>query len=303
LTDWHIDTDMGVDDALALAVSHTLPDVRITGVSTVFGNVSRDQASRNAGLLLRLLYGDAPPLLIAGADRARDGSTRDATSVHGVDGLGGATAALPPGLLQGPTPPGLDRLSPAPRQVTLLAIGPATNLPDLVRRLGHVERIVIMAGAFFDTGNMTADAEFNALCDPEALAETLALGVPTLLVPLDVCRKVQLARATAQAWRSAAPSPAADLLATSHMHYMDHYASWEGIDGCFPHDTIAALVARWPHAFFRLRGQVTVEMAGVGRGRTRLMEDPSSPVEVVTGGSLKWVRDGLPTLAFTPPGS
>jgi len=176
--------------------------------------------------------------------------------------------------------------------VTLIGIGPATNIPSLVAWYGRdaIRSIVLMAGSFFDRGNITPHAEFNAYVDPAALQATLELGLPTVLIPLDVCRKVQLDRAVIAACAARASAGVMRLITESHVGYMDFYRDREGIEGCFPHDAIAVLAALEPQRFFRLRGRVSVQCEDTRRGHTGFVADPASSVEIVTGGELKWVR-------------
>lgn len=148
----HIDTDMGVDDGLALVAASRLPGVEIAAVSTVFGNVGLPVATRNA-LLFRSLLGARWPVL-EGAAGPSEGEVRDATHVHGDDGLGGATKSFDTSALGGVA--ALAGFRPEPGPVVLLGIGPATNIPALIERYGGaVERIVLMSGAVFDRGNIT----------------------------------------------------------------------------------------------------------------------------------------------------
>jgi inosine-uridine nucleoside N-ribohydrolase len=178
--------------------------------------------------------------------------------------------------------------------VTILGLGPATNIPNLVSWYGRsaIEKIVLMSGAFFDRGNITPHAEFNAYCDPFALQATLDLGIPVIVVPLDVCRKVQLSRATVAAYTRTDRSAVTKLIVTSHMHYMDFYRTVEKINGCFPHDAITVLVALAPERFFQVSGKVLVECISDFRGRTNVELKPSH-VKIVTGGELAWVREIL----------
>ena len=294
----HIDTDMGVDDGLALVAASHLQGVVVHAVSTVFGNVPVEIATRNALLFRSLLGADWP--VFEGAAGPPDGRALSAGHIHGDDGLGGATAC---GEIEAAVEAmsrlravALSDMKPAPDgRVILLAIGPATNVPALIQRYGRasVDRVVLMTGVFFDRGNISDTAEFNAACDPAALREVVAVGLPTTLVPLDVCRKVQLARRTVQDYAARDPSPLMQLVAGSHMAYMDHYRDCEAIDGCLPHDTVALLAAVYPDRFFSLKGQVSVDM---GDGTTRFDEDPGSNVEVVTGGDLAWIRRFLERL-------
>lgn len=295
---YHIDTDMGVDDGLALVIAdHYLREVH--SISTVCGNVPVETATRNALIFRELLGRKESWNILQGASCADDGYCGDARHIHGADGLGGATMTLDPRLLQcvscQAVPLLVDAASPAAGAVSLIGIGPATNVPRLVSWYGRsaIKRIVLMSGAFFDVGNITPSAEFNAHCDPSALQTTLDIGVPVTLVPLDVCRKVQISRGTIINYGQADSSPIAQLVAASHAAYTDVYLEREGIDGCFPHDSIAILAALAPERFFSVRGRVNVDCSSAYRGQTTITLDETSHIEIVTGGELKWVRETL----------
>ena len=299
---YHIDTDMGVDDGLALLLASRLFGTAVT-LSTVFGNVPVEVATRNALIFRALLGREACWTILAGAAQAQDGFTRDARHVHGEDGMGGATSRLDPALLGAPAASPCvylaDAPPPAASQVVLIGLGPATNLPRLVSWYGHaaVQRIVLMSGAYFDVGNITSAAEFNAHCDPDALRETLALGIATTIVPLDICRKVQLTRAAIQQYGSVCRNARGQLITESHMRYMDFYQSAESIDGCNPHDAITILAAMAPERFFAMQGQVAIDSAPGCRGQTTMTLGPSH-ITVLTGGWLKWVRDQIAKLLY-----
>ena len=110
---YHIDTDMGVDDGLALLLASRLFGTSVT-LSTVFGNVPVDVATRNALIFRGLLGRTSCWTILAGAACAQDGFTRDARHVHGEDGLGGATSRLDPGLLGALTAQPWGHLADAP---------------------------------------------------------------------------------------------------------------------------------------------------------------------------------------------
>jgi len=302
----HIDTDGGTDDALALLVAARLPGVEIIAASTVFGNVPVETATRNV-LLMRALLHQAWPVAV-GEAAAADGFTGGATRVHGQDGLGDCVANMPEAAVEAlPEISALPSLSasnwqPAGDQIVLLGLGPATNIPLIVERYGvaRIARIVMMSGAVFDVGNITPTSEFNAWCDPAGLAEVLGLGLPVTLVPLDLTRKIQLARQVVNAWAEAA-APAdmsVRMVVAAHQHYMRMYMKTEGIDGCVPHDLLAVLVACWPDRFCTVSGYISVETEGPRRGFTELNVDAQSNTCVATGGRLKWVREGLRKLEF-----
>jgi inosine-uridine nucleoside N-ribohydrolase len=303
---YHIDTDMGVDDGLALLVADRLLP-RIRSLSTVYGNVRLETATRNA-LIFKELIGHVHSWpVFKGADRSSDDFQHHAQHVHGKDGLGGATNSIEPALL---TRVSLAQVNEIERLVppavgdsmTIIGLGPATNIPRLVSRFGRnrVKEIVLMSGSLFDRGNITVAAEFNAYCDPAALRATLDLGIPLTLVPLDVCRKVQLLRSTVQAYASSDQSAAMKLVIASHMSYMDFYQATEHIDGCFPHDAIAVLVALEPERFFHVSGSIKVEQDASHRGQTRIVP-AESHVRAVTGGDLAWVREILSRLPRLVP--
>jgi inosine-uridine nucleoside N-ribohydrolase len=302
---YHIDTDMGVDDGLAFVVASQLFGPSLLSVSTVFGNVPVEAATRNAKMFRRLLGLQERLDIFVGAGRASDGYFCDARKVHGDDGLGNATRSLSPEVLAGSEAD--DRVEdiasigpPKDVPVTIIGLGPATNLPNLVSRFGpaNVAQIVLMGGVFLDAGNITPTAEFNAHCDPAAVERTLALGIPVTIVPLDVCRKIQLSRRAVEAYLSRNPSQLTQLIVRSHMPYMDYYRQWEGIDGCFPHDSIAVFAAAKPTLFFRQSARIRVECSGEARGKTSLAFDLASHVSVVFGGSLKEIREAIEN--FTP---
>jgi purine nucleosidase len=168
-----IDTDPGIDDAHAILMALAHPDARVEAITTVNGNVGIDQTTRNAGIILAAAGADVP--VYRGCASPLVMSQGDAAHVHGSDGLG--DAGFEPSQHQAraePAPLALVRLAEAaPGELTLVAIGPLTNLavalkldPGLPARY---KRLVIMAGAIYSRGNTAnLSAEFNVFADPEA---------------------------------------------------------------------------------------------------------------------------------------
>lgn len=198
-----LDCDPGTDDALAIFLALASPELSVLAITVAGGNVGLDHTLANA-LALTALAGSSVPVH-AGADRPLLGRFTSEPRVHGETGLGGVV--LPPGGLPAP---GIAAdvirriLREAAEPVTLIGIGPATNLalalttePALAAK---VQQIVLMSGAWAE-GNMTPAAEFNAISDPEALAILLACGRPVVFATLELTAQALVTPARIAAWR------------------------------------------------------------------------------------------------------
>jgi len=206
-----IDTDPGIDDALALCLAWGTPGLAVEAITTVAGNVSIDLATANTARLLAAARPRRQPRVARGAASPLRQPLVTAAHVHGDDGLGNVNRLVDAaGRPRYPVPPlDLERIDAADliletadrfgSALILVALGPLTNLALALRRdaarLRRVGRIVVMGGAVTAPGNVTAAAEFNFYVDPDAASEVLAAGLPVDLVPLDVTRQVVLTRA------------------------------------------------------------------------------------------------------------
>jgi inosine-uridine nucleoside N-ribohydrolase len=190
-----IDTDPGVDDALALLLAFSSPELRIEGLTTVAGNVSLELGSLNALKLLDFLGVEDVPV-VAGADKPLLRKCRDASSIHGETGLGGATLPEPKGSLdeRGAVEFILEKVDELGRDLTLIPIGPLTNIAGAILTrpsvIDEVSGLVIMGGAFdftpYGHGNVSPVAEFNVWHDPEAAKIVFDSGIPITAIGLDV---------------------------------------------------------------------------------------------------------------------
>ncbi|MCZ7645865.1 MAG: nucleoside hydrolase [Planctomycetota bacterium] len=267
-----LDTDPGLDDALALAVCSAGPEFNLVAACAVGGNVSLARTWTNLrGLLTLLGRGDCP--CYRGREPRRG---LHAPEVHGGDGLGGDAKRLPK-----PAPSGtprnlsalLERLAAQPdRSVAWLCVGPLTNAAALLRAdrallRRKIGRLVVMGGALFDAGNVAPMIEFNTACDPGAAEAVLSSGLPQRWVPLDVTHRVTLTRQDARALKALGTprSRALGRCVAALVEFQDRMgpAPAAGFDSTFPlnaanrprggcafvHDALAAFAVARPGAF------------------------------------------------------
>lgn len=174
-----IDTDPGVDDAHAIILACTHPSATVEALTTVAGNVSLAQATRNALIILDVIGHNAP--VFPGCEDALVIPTPHRAISHGTDGLG--NSGYPPSPRQPSAEHAVHALirlaNEAPNELTLVALGPLTNIA-LATRLDPAlpqkyKRLVVMGGAIHAHGNSwERTSEFNFYCDPEAAAIVFA---------------------------------------------------------------------------------------------------------------------------------
>lgn len=241
------DVDTGIDDAMAIAYAVNSPELEILGLTTSYGNVEVETATRNTLAVLEKLGKRIP--VYAGAARPLERKTREgfAKYVHGEDGLGNVLDFEPVNSEESESAVDfiINQVKRLPHEVTIIAVGPLTNLalaiqkaPEIAELVGDV---VIMGGAVFVPGNATPHAEANIFADPEAAEIVLSSGLPITLVGLDVTMQTLLPRNKVEEWRG---SEAGDFFANMVGFYHDFYESFSpGIGGCGLHDPLAVGVA------------------------------------------------------------
>ena len=198
-----IDTDPGIDDALAIVLALRSPELRVELMTTVAGNTGLRAATDNARRMLALLEPAVPPRLAKGAARPLRGRLSTAPEVDGDDGLvglsrlrDGAGRLLYPAS-RGPVPSrrsAEDAIVAKAREhgekLTIVALGPLTNLARALdadaTAMRSIGRLIVMGGAIEAPGNVTAAAEFNFHVDPDAADRVLTSRMPITLVGLDV---------------------------------------------------------------------------------------------------------------------
>jgi inosine-uridine nucleoside N-ribohydrolase len=266
-----IDTDAGIDDALALLLAAQAPELDIVGVTSVHGNVDAARAATNAKRVLTFAGRDVP--VWQGARQSLLGRVYPDIEGHGTDGLGdiGLLDGVPARIEDGFGPAAM--IEAARREpLTLVAIGPLTNValalsiePSFARRL---LRIVIMGGAVRVEGNQTPAAEFNVWCDPEAAQCVLDSGIPQTWIGLDVTMRVVLPSFTAREL-AALGDPRARLVGTLALRYSKLYQRMYGLDGMALHDPLTIAFLLDPALGVTRPAHLGSELSQTGsRGRT-----------------------------------
>jgi inosine-uridine nucleoside N-ribohydrolase len=244
-----IDTDPGVDDALALLLAWGSPEISVEALTTVAGNAPLAAATANARRLAALCRPSPVPVIAAGAAVPLTRPLVTAAHYHGDDGLGDAAgwpAATVDVAAEGATEIIADAARRCGPDLTLIALGPLTNVARALEAhpavLARVGRVVAMGGAVRVPGNATATAEFNMHVDPEAAARVLAAGLPVDLVPLDATRQVVLPRARLEEALARAPRALAErVMAFTARSFGADVA--RGRAGMILHDPLAVGVA------------------------------------------------------------
>ncbi|MGY6501753.1 MAG: nucleoside hydrolase [Acidimicrobiales bacterium] len=271
-----IDTDPGIDDAMAIAAALAAPELEVVGLTTVFGNHHVDVTTANACRVLDHLGAPEIPVVPGAARALVRAGHRPATMVHGDDGLGDAD--LPAAVRR---PVGgrraaeylVEQILADPGTLTIVALGPLTNLAlalHLEPRVAEaVEQVVLMGGAFAVPGNVTPTSEANIWNDPHAAHQVFGAGWPLMAIGLDVTHRLHADRA----WLdrvATVDTPAARLVSVTAPTYVRFHQETDGLDGIHCHDvaTIVALVR--PDVLGVVAGPVQVVTDGLAAGQTVL---------------------------------
>jgi purine nucleosidase len=268
-----IDVDTGVDDAAALAFAVGM-NANLVAVSTVAGNVNIDLSTRNTLRVLHHLGADSVPVY-RGASRPLARSLHHAPYVHGEDGLAGAklreTSVTERELT---APEAIIRLaSEHAGKLIYVSLGPATNLafalslrPEIATQ---ISRVVIMGGAYFNPGNRTEHAEFNAYIDPDALRQVYQADWREIYaIGLDVTHEVEI---TESQWRRIPEhgQPAAEMVRSIAGNVI--FQSERG--QYYLHDPLAVGVALDPTLVSVVERGIDVQVSDDRRGQTVVQED------------------------------
>jgi pyrimidine-specific ribonucleoside hydrolase len=267
-----VDSDPGLDDALAIAAAVVRPELRLLAVTSVGGNADVQHCTENALRLLEL-YGAGDIPVAEGAVGPLAGPLERATEVHGEAGLGRTVLPVAKRRAESEGAVALmaQLLTASPEPVAIAPIGPLTNIALLLRSFPHlttkIAHLSLMGGAVGE-GNSSASAEFNIFADPVAADIVFKSGVPITMIGLDVTHHAYVDRSVLPrlaALPGASAKVAAELLAFS----FDRSAEWGQGERMAIHDLVAVLHLAIPDLVGVARYYVEIDATnGPARGRT-----------------------------------
>jgi len=271
-----LDTDPGIDDAMAIIFAEAHPEIELKAITCVYGNATIDNATHNA-LYLKQKY-NLQADVAKGADKplVRDpiGAT---TVVHGESGFGDVKAPSQLNVTADPRPAHqyiIDALRAEPGEITLVAVGPLTNLalalkeaPEIVTL---VKEVVIMGGAFGmneHRGNVTPYAEANIHDDPHAADIVFSASWPVVIIGLDVTEQSFFTKKYLDELKDDAGEVGQFIWDISRF-YLKFYSEKVGLEGCHVHDPSAIAYVIDPSLFTLREGPVRVVTDGPAEGMT-----------------------------------
>jgi len=271
-----VDTDIGIDDAMALLCLHGSSKVDLLGIHTVWGNAALEQVNRNALDVCEHFGIDAPVHVGAAAPLGPTLLVQAPVEVHGNNGLG---SVVLPAATRSCAPTSavealIEQARAHPGELSVLALGPLSNLalaleacPELPTLLREV---VVMGGVFGiegQRGNVSPVAEANMAADPVAADRVLGSGLSLTLIGLDVTHRTILDEALlAQIVEHA--GDAGVFIHDIAQCYLDFYSTVMGRRACPLHDASAAVCLLQPELFGFVRSAVRVVTEGIALGQT-----------------------------------
>ena len=268
-----LDTDPGIDDSCAILMALASPEISVEGLSIVHGNCSLEQGSKNALSVLELANASQIPVA-KGCELPLVQPSLLAPETHGDTGLGYAKLPEPrtKPIVQHAIDFLIDKILSEPGEITLVAIGPLTNVAMAIRRepriVSAVKELVIMGGAIHQEGNTTALAEFNTYVDPHAAHIVYHAGMPTTLVPLDVTYHCILTSEDVNRMREI-DSPITKFVEDATRFYMEFHDEYQSIHGCVINDPLALALTFAPELCTYRQLHVDVDISGgISMGKT-----------------------------------
>ncbi len=254
-----IDTDPGHDDALALMLALRSKKLRVLAVTTVAGNSTIQNTTRNARFVLKLLDAQNIPIY-SGASKPLCRKLVKAV-VHGKNGLSGLKFKQKSNL----TNNAAEKIISIVQQnagVTIITLGPLTNLAQAILKkpsvMLKVKKFVIMGGAIKVPGNKSRVAEFNFFVDPEAADIVFKFPVAKMLIPLDAGNPIFLKNSDFRKIRGSLKKPILQLMNS----YMGNLYNYIKVKRALIYDALAVYSLIKPSACRKKRYNIVIETKG-----------------------------------------
>jgi uridine nucleosidase len=268
-----IDTDPGIDDAMAILLALRSPELEVRALTTVHGNADVFQTARNARQILELAERSDIPVAMGAAQPLVRPFAGVVDYVHGANGLG--NVSLPPPKMPLVNMPAacfiVEQVMAAPGELTILTLGPLTNLAlalHLKPEIAHLVRgVVLMGGAAFCEGNVSPVAEANIYHDPEAARMVFEAPWPLTMVGLDVTKKVVMDKLYLAELQRAG-NRFTQFIASITPCYIAYHNERYHLDGFHVHDPSAVAYLIRPELFRIQEYYVQVETQGSCQGYT-----------------------------------
>ena len=289
-----IDTDPGIDDAMALALAHAMPQVDLIGLTTCFGNTFVAQSSRNAHYLSDLLGFTVPVAEGASLPYGEVDYTPSA-HVHGPEGLGDLAVVPELGKNSAQSAAAFLVAMAAKHkgELVICAVAPLTNIADALKLdpafASNIKELVIMGGAFKQAGNITPYAEANIYHDAKAADAVFACGMLIKMIGLDATMLTLLTPDDFTELGTKAPKIGGFIARISEF-YLDFYRSVGVTNGCPMHDATAVMACTNPERFTFEKSGLRVILEGDAIGQT-IADATRPPVEIAVDVQGKWAVD------------
>jgi len=271
-----LDTDPGGDDIFAFLWLLSLVKqglVDLVAITAAEGNVAARKTFANSCQILELA--GFPTIPVARPVSLQSGSGEDAGHIHGEDGMGNLSQTLPPLDRDFDSAPSADdllieKLNADPGTITLIAIGPLTNLAAAEAKhpgiLKKAKEIVVMGGAFHCRGNITPVAEFNIWFNPRAAQTVFDNRDDIVLLPLDVTRDLVFTQTMAELVSELYPDSNLSQFVVKLCQFMVgtalQYRETAGVPGFLVHDAATVGYLFYPETLMLRRARVQIETQG-----------------------------------------
>lgn len=270
-----IDTDPGIDDAMAIFYALESPELDVVGITTVFGNADVSLCTTNALRLMEIANRRDIPVCMGAARPLMSPFRGGADVVHGADSQGDQFLPLP--TLQQHHLNAVDFLAQTikdnPGEITLVPIAPLTNIALLLSLHPGIDKlireIVLMGGNAYVPGNITPAAEANVWNDAEAADIVFGADCPITMIGLDVTEKLRMT-ADQLDGMSRIDNARAQHLTRIIPTYRRFHQKYYDADVIFVHDSTTITYLLNPGIFRTIQRPIRVELTGLGRGKTWL---------------------------------